>query len=187
MNTPQYFINKVNLKVGQKAVVNGATGGIGSALVQILKHYDIQVTAVCATPHLDLLKSLGADKVIDYLKEDFTKDNDKYDYVFDAVGKSSFGLCKQLLLPKGIYISSELGPHNENLYLPLMTSLSGGKKVIFPMPLDIKASMELMNHLVEIGHFKPVIDRIYPLDDIAEAFRYVLTGQKIGNVVIAMD
>ena len=181
------FINKVNLKVGQKAVVNGATGGIGSALVQILKHYDIQVTAVCATPHLDLLKSLGADKVIDYLKEDFTKDNDKYDYVFDAVGKSSFGLCKQLLLPKGIYISSELGPHNENLYLPLMTSLLGGKKVIFPMPLDIKASMELMNHLVEIGHFKPVIDRIYSLDDIAEAFRYVLTGQKIGNVVIAMD
>jgi NADPH:quinone reductase-like Zn-dependent oxidoreductase len=181
------FINKVNLKAGQKAVVNGATGGIGSALVQILKHFGLEVTAVCGTPHLDLVKSLGADKVYDYLTEDFTKDTEKYDYVFDAVGKSAFGLCKPLLKPKGIYISSELGPNNENLYLPLITPLLGGKKVIFPMPLDIKASMAFIQNLVEIGHFKPVIDRVYPLDDIAEAFGYVLTGQKIGNVIIAMN
>jgi NADPH:quinone reductase-like Zn-dependent oxidoreductase len=91
------------------------------------------------------------------------------------------------LKPKGIYISSELGPNNENLYLPLTTLFSSGKKVIFPMPLDIKASMAFMNNLVELGHFKPIIDRVYPLDDIAEAFEYVLTGQKIGNVIISMD
>jgi NADPH:quinone reductase-like Zn-dependent oxidoreductase len=181
------FINKVDLKAGQKAVVNGGTGGIGSALIQILKHFGLQVTAVCGTPHIDLVKSLGADKVYDYWTEDFTKDTEQYDYVFDAVGKSSFGLCKPLLKPKGIYISSELGSNNENLYLPLTTLFSGGKKVIFPMPLDIKASMVFIQNLVEMGHFKPVIDRVYPLDDIAKAFEYVLTGQKIGNVIVSMD
>jgi NADPH:quinone reductase-like Zn-dependent oxidoreductase len=181
------FINKVNLEAGQKAVVYGATGAIGSALVQILKHFGLYVTAVCATPHLDLIKSLGADKVRDYLKEDFTNDEILYDYVFDAVGKSAFGICKPMLKPKGIYISSELGPNNENLYLPLITPLLGGKKVIFPMPFDIKASLKFMNQLIELGHFKPLTDRVYPLDDIAEAFRYVLTGQKIGNVIISME
>jgi NADPH:quinone reductase-like Zn-dependent oxidoreductase len=181
------FINKVDLQAGQKAVVNGGTGGIGSALIQILKHFGLQVTAVCGTPHVDLVKSLGADKVYDYLTEDFTKDSEQYDYVFDAVGKSAFGLCKPLLKPNGIYISSELGPNNENLYLPLTTLFSSGQKVIFPMPLDIKASMDFIQNLVEIGHFKPLIDRVYPLDDIAEAFKYVLTGQKIGNVIISMD
>jgi NADPH:quinone reductase-like Zn-dependent oxidoreductase len=181
------FINKVNLEAGQKAVVYGATGAIGSALVQILKHFGLYVTAVCATPHLDLVKSLGADKVRDYLKEDFTDDDILYDYVFDAVGKSAFGICKPMLKPKGIYISSELGPNNENLYLPLITPLLGGKKVIFPMPFDIKASLKFMNQLIELGHFKPLIDRVYQLDDIAEAFKYVLTGQKIGNVIISME
>jgi NADPH:quinone reductase-like Zn-dependent oxidoreductase len=181
------FINKVDLKAGQNAVVYGATGAIGSALVQILKHFGLYVTAVCATQHLDLVKSLGADKVRDYLKEDFTDDDISYDYVFDAVGKSAFGICKPMLKPKGIYISSEFGPNNENMYLPLITPFLGGKKVIFPMPLDIKASLKFMNQLIEMGHFKPVIDRVYPLDDIAEAFRYVLTGQKIGNVIISMD
>jgi NADPH:quinone reductase-like Zn-dependent oxidoreductase len=181
------FINKVNLEAGQKAVVYGATGAIGSALVQMLKHFGLYVTAVCATPHLDLVKSLGADKVRDYLKEDFTDDEILYDYVFDAVGKSAFGICKPMLKPKGIYISSEFGPNNENMYLPLITPFLGGKKVIFPMPLDIKASLKFMNQLIELGHFKPVIDRVYPLDDIAEAFRYVLTGQKIGNVIISME
>jgi NADPH:quinone reductase-like Zn-dependent oxidoreductase len=181
------FINKVDLKAEQKAVVYGATGAIGSALVQILKHFGLYVTAVCATSYLELVKSLGADKVRDYIKEDFTKDDIQYDYVFDAVGKSSFGLCKPLLKPKGIYISSELGSHNENLYLSLTTSFSSGKRVIFPLPVDIKASLNFMNNLVEMGHFKPVIDRVYPLDDIAEAFRYVLTGQKIGNVIISME
>ncbi len=181
------FINKVDLKAGQKAVVNGGTGGIGSALIQVLTHFGLQVTAVCGTPHLDLVKSLGANKVYDYWTEDFTKDTEQYDYVFDAVGKSAFGLCKPLLKPKGIYISSELGPNNENLYLPLTTLFSSGKKVIFPMPLDIKASMVFINNLVEIGHFKPLIDRVYPLDDVAEAFKYVLTGQKIGNVIISIN
>jgi NADPH:quinone reductase-like Zn-dependent oxidoreductase len=181
------FINKVELKAGQNAVVNGATGGIGSALVQMLTHFGIQVTAVCGTPHLDLVKSLGAVKLYDYWKEDFTHDTEKYDYVLDAVGKSSFGKCKPLLKPKGIYISSELGEHSENLYLPMTTWFSKGQKVIFPMPMDIKKSLAFMTKLIELGHFKPVMDRIYPLEDIAEAFRYVLSGQKIGNVVISMD
>lgn len=181
------FINKVDLKAGQKAVVNGATGGIGSALVQILKHFGLQVTAVCATPYVDLVKSLGADKVFDYLKEDFTQDTDQYDYVFDAVGKSHFRKCQPLLKPQGIYISSELGPNNENLYLPITTYFSRGQKVIFPMPLNIKASLAFMTELIELGHFKPVIERIYPLDDIVQAFHHTLSKQKIGNVVLRIE
>ena len=181
------FINKVNLKSGQKALVNGATGGIGSALIQMLLHHNIEVDAVCATPNIDLIKFLGANHVYDYLTEDFTTTSTKYDYVFDAVGKSDFNKCKPILLPKGIYISSELGPGAENLYLPLTTLYSKGKRVIFPFPSDIKASLHFMNKLAEGGHFNPVIDRIYPLEEIADAFHYVMTGHKIGNVVISMD
>jgi NADPH:quinone reductase-like Zn-dependent oxidoreductase len=181
------FINKVTLQAGQKAMVYGATGAIGSALVQLLKYYGLYVTAVCPTKQVDLIRTLGPDKVVDYQTQDFTKDTERYDYVFDAVGKSSFGVCKPLLLPKGIYISSELGPNNENLYLPLTTLFSKGQKVIFPMPTDIKASLQLMLEVIEKGQFKPLIDRVYPLDDVAEAFRYVMTGQKIGNVVIEVS
>ena len=180
------FINKVNLKPRQKALVNGATGGIGSALIQMLLHYDIEVDSVCGTPNVDLIKFLGANHVYDYLKEDFTTTSTKYDYVFDAVGKSDFNKCKPILLPKGIYISSELGPGAENLYLPLTTKYSKGKRVIFPFPSDIKASLAFMNKIIEEGHFHPVIDRIYPLEKIEDAFRYVMTGQKIGNVVISI-
>jgi NADPH:quinone reductase-like Zn-dependent oxidoreductase len=108
------FINKVNLKPGQKVLVNGATGGIGSAAVQMLTQMGIQVTAVVNTKNLELVKSLGANQVIDYTKEDFTKDTEKYDFIFDAVGKSTFGKCKHLLKPNGIYISSELGPGAQN-------------------------------------------------------------------------
>jgi len=181
------FINKVNLKSGQKALVNGATGGIGSALIQILIHHNIEVDAVCATPNIELIKSLGANHVYDYLTEDFTKTSTKYDYLFDAVGKSDFNKCKPILMPKGIYISSELGPGAENLYLPLTTLYLKGKRVIFPFPVDIKASLAFMNKIIEEGHYIPVIDRIYPLEQIAEAFSYVMTGQKIGNVVISMN
>lgn len=180
------FLNKVDFKSGQKVLLNGATGGIGSALLQLLKYHGLYVTAVCNTPNLDLIKALGADKIIDYTQQDFTTDDELYDYVFDAVGKSTFGRCKPLLKEKGIYISSELGPGAQNIFFALLTPLLSGKKVIFPIPTDIKGSMEFIGSLIEKGEFMPVIDRTYPLDAIAEAYRYVLTGQKTGNVVVQL-
>ena len=181
------FINKVNLKPGQKVLVNGATGGIGSAAVQMLTQMGIQVTAVVNTKNLELVKSLGANQVIDYTKEDFTKDTEKYDFIFDAVGKSTFGKCKHLLKPNGIYISSELGPGAQNPFLALFTPMMGGKKVIFPLPSDIKGSLVYIKNLIELGKFKPVIEKEYPLEEIAEAYRYVASGQKTGNVVINLN
>jgi NADPH:quinone reductase-like Zn-dependent oxidoreductase len=126
---------------------------------------------------------LGADKVIDYKKDDFTKDSEQYDFVFDAVGKSTFGRCKPLLKKNGIYASSG-GP---NLLLVLTTPLLGGKKEIFSPPKNLRACLSFIMDLAEKGSFKPVIDREYPIDKIAEAFTYVETGQKIGNVIITMD
>ncbi len=181
------FINKVKLQVGQKAVVNGATGAIGSALVQLLKYHHIFVTAVCKSEHFEKVKALGADKLIDYTKEDFTRDTDEYDYVMDAVGKSTFFKCKRLLHKKGIYISSELGPYNQNMLLPIITPLSGGKKVIFPLPISIKKSMEFIRDLIEEGKFTPLIDeKQYHIAQIKEVFTYVSSGQKVGNVILSM-
>jgi NADPH:quinone reductase-like Zn-dependent oxidoreductase len=186
------FINKVNLKSGDKVLVNGASGSIGTATVQLLKHFGVFVTAVCNTKNIELIKSLGARKVIDYTKEDFTKDNEKYDCVFDSVGKSSFGKCKTLLKPGGVYISSELGWMAQNLFFSLITFAFGsmpgktGKKVKFPYPPDIMRSIRLLKHLIEAGEYKFVIDRSYPFEQIPEAFRYVEMGQKTGNVVITL-
>ncbi len=181
------FINKVTLKSGQKILVNGASGAIGSALVQILKSSNTEVTAVCSTRNLELVKSLGADKVIDFTQQDFTAMDERFDFVFDAVGKSSFGKCKSLLNLKGIYISSELGDWSQNIFFTLFTPLTGAKKVIFPFPTDIPASLTFMKNLMEQKKFKPVVDRTYPLEKIADAYRYVATGHKTGNVMIAMD
>lgn len=180
------FINKVTLAPGQKALVNGATGAIGAALLQFLKYHGLYVTAVCNTPNIELIKSLGADKIIDYTRQKLTADHEQYDFIFDAVGKSTFARCKPLLNEKGIYISSELGPGSQNLFFALFSPLSTGKKVIFPLPSDISSSINYIKSLVEKSMFVPVIDRAYPLDDIAEAYRYVLTGQKTGNVVISI-
>ena len=188
------FINKVNLKSGQKILVIGATGAIGSAAVQFLKYFGANVFAVCNTKNLELVKSLGADKVIDYTKEDFTKDDQKYDVIFDAVGKSSFSKCKPLLKPGGIYVSSELGLMAQNIFFALITPIIGnlpgrlaGKKVIFPIPTDIRGSILFIKKLIEQGKFKAVIDRKYPLEQIAEAYKYVEKGQKTGNVVITLE
>lgn len=181
------FFNKVKLERGQKILVNGATGAIGSALVQLLKQYEVHVTAVCDTRNIDLVRSLGADQVVDYKKEDFTKSSEKYQYVFDAVGKSSFGKCKPLLEPGGAYISSELGWMAQNLFFALSTPILGEIKVVFPIPLNIRESLLLVRKLLEEGKFKPVIDRKYPLEEIAEAYRYVEKGFKTGNVVINME
>lgn len=178
------FINKVNITKDSKVLVNGATGAIGSSALQLLKYYGATVTAVGNTQNIELIQSLGANKIFDYQEEDFTKDLEKYHFIFDAVGKSTFGKCKHLLLPKGVYISSELGPNAENLYLPLTTKLFGNKKVIFPIPKDCKRSVLLLTELIKEGKFKPVIDRNYSMDQIKEAYTYVESGDKTGNVIV---
>jgi NADPH:quinone reductase-like Zn-dependent oxidoreductase len=187
------IINKVNLKKGQKVMVNAASGGIGTATIQLLNYFGAEITGVCNTKNIDLVKSLGATRVIDYSKEDFTKDQGKYDYVFDTVGKSTFGKCKGLLNPGGVYISSELGPWSQNLVFALISALFGklpgqeGKKVKFPYPPNIVRTILLIKKLVEDGKFKTVIDRSYPFEEVAEAFRYVEKGQKTGNVSIIVS
>jgi NADPH:quinone reductase-like Zn-dependent oxidoreductase len=185
------FIKKVNIKSGQKVLVNGATGAIGSAAVQLLKYFDVNVTAVCNTKNMELVKSLGANKVIDYTKEDFTKDEEKYNFVFDAVGKSSFAKCKPLLQSGGIYISSDLGYMAQNVFLPLITPIIkpmiGNKKTVLPIPTDTRRSILLIKKLIDEGKFRAVIDRKYPLEQIVEAYKYVETGQKTGNVVITVE
>lgn len=177
------FLNKVEIKTNQKVLINGATGGIGSVLLQLLKHYDCYVTAVCNTKNIDLIKSLGADKIYNYEIEDFTSDTERYDYIFDAVGKSSSKKCKPLLKAKGVYISSELGDGIENLYLPFTTKFSN-KKVIFPMPTDIHKSILIIKNLLEKGALKPIIEKIISLDEAIETYQYVNSGQKTGSVVI---
>jgi NADPH:quinone reductase-like Zn-dependent oxidoreductase len=178
------FINKVSVGPGTKLLINGATGAIGSALLQLAKHAGATVTAVGNTKNLELLKSLGADRVIDYLHEDFTQDDETYDYVFDAVGKSTFGKTRHLLGPKGVYISSELGPGSQNIFLALLTPIFGSRKVVFPNPTDISGFMKLMGELAEAGEFSPVVDRSFTLDTIREAYAFVSSGQKTGSVVL---
>jgi NADPH:quinone reductase-like Zn-dependent oxidoreductase len=177
-------IRAANVKSGQNILINGATGAIGSAAVQLVKYFGASVTAVCDTRNINLIKSLGADTVIDYTKEDFTQINESFDLVFDAVGKSSFNKCKPLLKPNGIYISTELGYMIQNPFLALLTPLLRGKKVLFPIPTISKEDINFLKELVEQQHFKPVIDRSYALEDIVAAYQYVETGQKIGNVII---
>lgn len=178
------FINKVPSLMGKRVLVNGATGAIGSAMVQLLKYFGAHVTAVCNTRNIALIRSLGVDGIIDYQNEDFTKINQTFHFVFDAVGKSTFGKCKPLLETGGVYISSELGPMIQNPFLALITPIIGNKKVIFPIPTDCKRSVLLIKKITEEGKFKPVIDKIFPLQEIADAYRYVETGEKTGNVVI---
>jgi NADPH:quinone reductase-like Zn-dependent oxidoreductase len=180
-------IRAAKIQSGQKVLINGATGAIGSAAVQIVKSMGAEVTAVCGTPQVELVRSLGADVVIDFIKEDFTKLPPTFDVVFDAVGKSSFGKCKPLLKKGGLYMSTELGPGSQNPFLAMITPLLGGKKVLFPIPSISKTDVIFFKELFEAGKFKPVIDRQYPLEQVEEAYRYVETGQKIGNVVITID
>jgi NADPH:quinone reductase-like Zn-dependent oxidoreductase len=177
-------IRASKIKAGQQVLVYGATGAIGSAAVQLLKYFGTKVTAVCNTKNTSLIKSLGADIVVDYQTQDFTKTEDKYQFIFDAVGKSSFKECKPLLTEKGIYISTELGKNGVNILLALITPLWAGKKLLFPMPSITKQDVFFLKELVQQGHFKPVIDRQYKLDQIVDAYQYVESGQKTGNVVL---
>jgi NADPH:quinone reductase-like Zn-dependent oxidoreductase len=182
------LISRAKIGGGQLVLVNGATGAIGSAAVQLLKRLGAVVTAVCATEHVELVRGLGADRVIDYAAQDFTKDEQTYDVVLDAVGKSSFGRCKRLLKPAGIYLSSDLGLLAQNPILALITPLFRGRKVMFPIPPKYdQARVRGFKEMIESGEFHPVIDRRYALEQIVEAYRYVETGQKIGNVVITVD
>jgi NADPH:quinone reductase-like Zn-dependent oxidoreductase len=178
-------IRKAKIRSGQDVLVYGATGAIGSAAVQLLKSLGASVTAVCATEYVELVRSLGASRVIDYTVQDFTKDDHAYDVVFDAVGKSSFGRCRRLLKPRGSYLATE----GNLLYLVLIliTPLLAGKRVMFALPKLDQATVRHFKELIESGEFKPLIDRWYPLDQIVEAYRYVETGQKIGNVVIRVE
>lgn len=179
-------IKNVKIEKGQKILLNGATGAIGSAALQMLVHLGVEVTAVANTKNIELIKSLGAKRVIDYLKEDFTLENEKYDYIFDTVGKSSFGKCKKQLVDGGVYISSELGWMCENIFYSLFTPVFGKKKVKFPIPTNIPESIAYVKKLIAAKAFKTVIDREYPLNEIVAAYEYVEKGEKTGNVVIVV-
>lgn len=178
------FLNKVKLKPGDQVLLNGGTGAIGSAAIQLLKLREIRVTAVCHQVDVEKVKALGPDRVIALEIGDFTKEKIEYDFVFDAVGKSRFTRCKPILKSKGVYISSELGPNWENLSLAMTTPIFGGKRVVFPLPTDILSSMKSVQDLVIQGKFKPLIDRTYTLDQAKEAFAFVASGKKIGNVIL---
>jgi NADPH:quinone reductase-like Zn-dependent oxidoreductase len=179
-------IRAMKVRRGQDVLVYGASGAIGSAAVQLLKQVGATVTAVCATDQLDLVKGLGADRVIDYTAEDFTRDGHRYEVVMDAVGKSSFGRCRRLLKPRGVYLSSDLGPLSQNPLLALLTRLGRGRRVRFPIPRSDPGVIAHLKELIASGAFRPVVDRSYPLDEIVEAYRYVETGRKVGNVVISV-
>jgi NADPH:quinone reductase-like Zn-dependent oxidoreductase len=178
------FIKDLQPRAGQHALVNGATGGIGSAAIQLLHNAGVRVTAVCAGEHMAKVMERGAKAVIDYTQTDFTNEPGQYDFVVDAVGKSSFARSKKVLKPGGIYISSELGPNASNIYLSIFRPLTGNKKVIFPLPNKLRESILFMQGLLQAKKFSPLTDRTYPLSEIQEAFRYVLTGKKIGNVIL---
>ena len=163
------LIKKIDFKNNPKILVNGASGSIGSACLQLAKYYGAEVTAVCNTNNATLIRSLGADKVIDYTKEDFTECGDLFDVVLDAVGKSSFFRCKKILKPKGVYFSTELGYLSQNIFLALLTPITGGKKVKFPIPTDNQKDILQFKELIEKGKYRAVIDRVYRLDQIGRA------------------
>jgi len=182
-----YALNDIRaskIESGQNALVYGATGAIGSAAVQLLNFFGVKVTAVCNTKNVSLIKSMGAENVIDYQTQDFTKTETKFHFIFDAVGKSSFSICKPLLTDNGVYISTELGKNGENIFLALLTPIYSKKRVLFPIPKINKEDVNFLKELAEKDQFKPHIDRQYKLKEIVEAYKYVESGQKTGNVVL---
>jgi len=180
------YLRRMDLRSGKSIVVYGASGSIGVAGVQLAKEFDVDVTAVTDTKHVDLIASLGPDRVIDYMQEDFTKNGETYDAVFDAVGKLSFKKVKGSLKPGGMYGSTDLGPKNQNPFLAMWTSRIGDRKVLFPVPRYTKKDVLYLKELIEAGKYRAVIDRTYPLEDVVEASRYVETGQKTGNVILTI-
>lgn len=181
------YLKDLDYSKPQKILIYGASGSIGTAGVQFAKYFGAKVTAVCNSKNVELVQSLGADEVIDYTKNDFTLAGNDFDYVFDAVGKSSFFKCRKLLKPKGVYVSTEFGYLAQNLFLTLLTPIFGGKRVKFPIATDKKGDILFFKKLIESGKYRAVIDRRYPLSEIIEATKYVETGEKTGNVVINVE
>jgi NADPH:quinone reductase-like Zn-dependent oxidoreductase len=185
-STALFFLkDKANIQSGQKILINGASGSIGTFAVQLAKYFGAEVTGVCSTSNLELVKSLGADKVIDYTEEDFTKNGETYDIIFDTVSKSSFSRCKSSLNQNGRYLVTVIGL--APIVQTLWTGVRGSKKVIFAMSIEKTEHLIFLKKLIEAGKIKSVIDRRYPLEQITEAHRYVEKGHKKGNVVITIE
>ena len=180
-----WCLRLADLRKGQRILIYGASGAIGTAGVQLAKYFEADVTAVCNTKNLELVRSLGADKVVDYTREDFTKNGETYDVIFDAVGKHSFRLCRSSLKPGGSYLATD---GLRNLILAMWTPRIGDKKVIFSIPPRYtKKDVRFLKDLVEGGKYRAIIDRSYPLEDVVDATRYVETEQKTGNVVLRVS
>jgi NADPH:quinone reductase-like Zn-dependent oxidoreductase len=180
-------LRAANVGSGTRILIHGATGGIGSAAVQLAVHAGAEVVATSTTRHVDLVRSLGADRVIDHETEDFTRCGETFDVVFDAVGKSSFGACRRLLQPRGLYLATDLGRGGQNPLLALLSPLlrvAGRRRVLLPLPHDDREAVAFLTARLAAGDFVPVIDRTFALADVTEAFRYVETGQKLGNVLL---
>ena len=178
------LLRKVNIQNGQKVLINGASGGIGSLAVQLAKCYGATVTGVCSTPRVEYVKSLGADKVIDYTREDFTQNGETYDLIFDILGRSSFSRCKNSLTQNGRYLLASF--KMPDLFQMLKTSIVGSKKVICAMASEKPEDLVSLRELAEAGKIKTIIDRCYPMEQAAEAHKYVEEGRKKGHVVITV-
>jgi NADPH:quinone reductase-like Zn-dependent oxidoreductase len=184
-NTALFFIRDLaKIQSGQKILIHGASGAIGTYAVQLARYYGAEVTGVCSTSNAEMVKSLGADKVIDYTKEDFTKSIERYDFVFSVVGKTTFSQCKGILNPKGIYLENWM--ETKDFLKVLWTSITGGKKIKGGVSIERAENLNFFIELIESGKLVPVIDRVYPLERTAEAFQYVEQGHKKGNVIIMM-
>jgi NADPH:quinone reductase-like Zn-dependent oxidoreductase len=179
--TALVLLRKGKIQSGQKVLIVGASGSVGTFAVQLAKYFGAEVTGVCSTTNIEMVKSLGADKVIDYTKEDFTKSGQTYDIIFDTVMKTSFSRCKGSLKQRGVYITVDYP-----LLQALWTSIVGSRKVVFGIANRIE-DLTFLRELIEAGKIKSVIDRRYPLEQIAEAHRYVDKGHKKGNVVITLE
>jgi NADPH:quinone reductase-like Zn-dependent oxidoreductase len=179
--TALHFLRKADTRSGQKALIYGASGSVGTYAVQLAKYFGAEVTGVCSSKNFELVKSLGADNLIDYTKEDFTKQDQTYDIIFDTVSKTSFSHCKTSLKYKGIYLTVDWP-----LFQTIWTSLTSDKKIIMGMAPDKIEDLIYLKELVEMKKLKPVIDKSYPLEQAVEAYRYVDEGHKRGNVVITI-
>jgi NADPH:quinone reductase-like Zn-dependent oxidoreductase len=184
-NTALYFLRDLGkVQAGQELLIIGASGSIGSAGVQLAKHFGATVTAVCSSANIEMVKSLGADKMIDYTKEDFIANGQAYDLIFDIVGATTFGRCQRSLRPHGVFLQNIMGV--TDIVRILWTSITGGKKLKGGVAMENAERMNFIAELAAAGKLKPVIDRSYPLEQIPEAFRYVEQGHKKGNVVITV-
>jgi NADPH:quinone reductase-like Zn-dependent oxidoreductase len=177
-------LRKVAIQRGQKVLINGASGGIGSAAVQLARYYGAEVTGVCSTSRLELVKSLGAHKVIDYTKEDFTQNRESYDLIFDILGRSSFSRCKESLKENGRYLLASF--KMKQLVQMVWTSIAGSRKVICALAPEKSSDLAYISELIEAGNIKASIDKCFPLEQIAEAHRYVEKGHKKGHIAITV-